>query len=98
MVQLIGHPRRGAKFPKLTAFFEASMSPTQLEQQKQLVQQWSEAGPLLEQVRQEELLQMTPQQRRAASLAVLDLVVAAPCDRTTSGLIEQQRIFMRARR
>lgn len=74
------------------------MTSTELEQQKRLVQQWREAGPLLEQARQEELLRMTPTQRRAASLAVLDLVAKLPCHRATSGLIEQQRIFMRARR
>ena len=74
------------------------MTPIELEQQKRLVQQWREAGPLLEQARQEELLRMTPKQRRVASLAVLDLVANLPCDRITSGLIEQQRIFMRAPR
>jgi hypothetical protein len=74
------------------------MRLSQLERQKQLVQQWREAAPLLEQVRQEELLQMSPQQRQAASLAVLELAATVPCDRMTSGLVEQQRIFMRARR
>jgi hypothetical protein len=69
-----------------------------LEQQRQLVRQWTDAAPLLEQARQEELLQMTPEERRAASVAVLDLVAHLPNERTTSGLVEQQRIFMRARR
>ena len=41
---------------------------------------------------------MTPDERRAASLAVLDLVAHLPNERMTSGLVEQQRIFMRARR
>jgi hypothetical protein len=69
-----------------------------LEQQRRLVRQWRDAAPLLEQARQEELLQMTPDERRAASLAVLDLVAHLPNERMTSGLVEQQRIFMRARR
>lgn len=68
-----------------------------LAQQRQLVRQWRDAAPLLEKARQDELLQMTPAQRRAASIAVLDLVAHLPNERTTSGLVEQQRVFMRAR-
>ncbi len=74
------------------------MTPAQLEQQKLWARQWREAGPLLEQARQEELLKMTYKQRQAASLAVLDLVAHVRCERTTSRLVEQQRVFMRARR
>jgi hypothetical protein len=74
------------------------MNAEDLKRHQQVARQWREAGLLLEQARQEELLQMTPEKRRAASLSVLDLVANLPCERTTSGLVEQQRIFMRARR
>jgi len=74
------------------------MTPEQLQQGKEWARRWKEAGPLLERIRQEELLEMTPERRRAASLAVLDMGAPFDCHRTTSGLVEQQRIFMRARR
>ena len=74
------------------------MNAEDLKRSKQLAGHWREAGPLLEEARQEELLQMTPENRRAASLAILDLVANLPRERTTSGFVEQQRIFMRARR
>ena len=71
------------------------------ELNRRWVAQWRTTGPLLEAIRAEELRAMTEEQARAASEMLL---AAAPIpgdprtDSTTSGLVEQQRIFARARK
>jgi hypothetical protein len=66
------------------------------EEQKQLVKQWEVTGPLLERLRREEL-RGKPYDWREAD-ALLSLVDHADLpERMTSGLVEQQRIFMRGR-
>lgn len=52
---------------------------------------------MLERVRREELRRQTPQEAAAAfeSLAELACDVYKPATRTTSGFVDQQRIFQR---
>ena len=71
------------------------------ELNRRWVEQWRTTGPMLEAIRAEELRAMTDEQARAASEMLL---AAAPIPgdprthSTTSGLIEQQRIFARGRK
>ena len=71
------------------------------EEQVAWLAQWRRAAVELDLVRTRELAALTPAQAFAASDALLALVepgVVAEHRRTTSGLVEQQRIFGRARR
>jgi hypothetical protein len=66
------------------------------EEQKRLVKQWEITGPLLERIRREELRDKPFDWREVDDLLSLADQTAVP-ERTTSGLVEQQRIFMRGR-
>ena len=63
------------------------------------VEQWRMAGPLLERVRYEELRAMTDDEAARAfeSLAELACDDNHPTSRTTSGFVEQQRLFLKLR-
>ncbi|MEX2122092.1 MAG: hypothetical protein WD847_21105 [Pirellulales bacterium] len=63
-----------------------------------MVRHWQRVGPLLEQVRQRELRAMDDAAARVAIERVLELGAALPAVRTTSGLVEQQRLFQKWRR
>lgn len=63
-----------------------------------VVAQWRQAGPLLEKVRREELRRLTDADALAAAEELLDLVrLLPPPAAGESGLVEQQRVFARAR-
>lgn len=65
------------------------------EEQRQLVRQWAETGRLLEQIRREELRGKPYDWKEVdALLSLADHYDGPP--RLTSGLVEQQRIFMKA--
>ena len=61
------------------------------------VQHWQQVGPLLEKVRHDELRAMTDEDSRRAfqSLAEFACEVNHPKPRTTSGFVEQQRLFLK---
>ena len=61
------------------------------------VEHWQAVGPLLERVRHEELRAMTDDEAALAfeSLAELACEVNNPTPRTTSGFVEQQRLFQK---
>lgn len=63
--------------------------------------QWREAEGELRKVRARELRELSDEQARQASLALLELGSKVPVSRRRlmhSGLVEQQRIFQRAAR
>ena len=65
------------------------------------MEQWRSAGPALDAERRERLARLEGERAAAAVDAVLDLAAHAPrspARRSTSGLIEQQALFARARR
>jgi hypothetical protein len=68
------------------------------EQARELVQRWRDAGPELEKFRREELRKLTDDDVRAQIHALLEIGTLVPCVRRSSGLVEQQRIFQKARR
>jgi hypothetical protein len=62
------------------------------------VEHWKKAGAMLAEVRCAELRNYDYDQHREAILALLELAVAHAPPRLTSGLVEQQRLFMAAMR
>ena len=71
-------------------------TPEQIAQGRQWVQAWQEAGPELECLRREELRQLDPERAIALLCGPADYHVPPRAPRPTSGLIEQQRWFMKA--
>jgi hypothetical protein len=63
-----------------------------------VVAQWRQAGPALARVHRDELRQLTDAQALTAAEELLDLVRLLPPPTGISGLVEQQRLFARARR
>ena len=76
----------------------AGWNPAQIATGRRWVQAWKEAGPRLERVRREELRRLDP--RRGIALLCGEANYTSPqrAPRPTSGLVEQQRWFLRARR
>jgi len=71
------------------------------EEQKKWMAQWRSAEVALLEVKREELRALSDEEAQAACdllLANADEFYVPPQMRTSSGLVEQQRIFMRARR
>jgi hypothetical protein len=64
------------------------------------VQQWQRVGPIMEKLRHEELRAMTDEQARHAFLSVADLAfkLSEWPVRTSSGFVEQQRLFLKLRK
>ena len=63
------------------------------------VETWKRAGPLLEKIRHEELRAMTDRDVQRAFQSLSGLVARMPDrrPRTTSGFVEQQRLFLKLR-
>ena len=59
------------------------------------VKTWQEAGPRLERVRREELRRLDPEQALVLLCGEADYTVPPRAPRPTSGLVEQQRWFMK---
>jgi len=65
------------------------------------MEQWRSAGPALDTERRERLGRLDAERAATAVAAVLDLAARAPRSatrHTSSGLVEQQALFARARR
>ena len=58
---------------------------------------WRKTGPALAQVRRDELRRLTDAEALAAAEELLDLLRLLPPSAGVSGLVEQQRLFARAR-
>jgi hypothetical protein len=74
----------------------ANWTPEQIAQGKIWVKAWQEAGPVMEKLRREELRNLDG--RRAIELLCgpADYHVAPRAPKPFSGLVEQQRWFMKA--
>ena len=71
-------------------------SPQQIADARRWVRTWRQAGPRLEQVRRDELRRLDPQRAVALLCGEADYTVPPRAPRPTSGLVEQQRWFMKA--
>lgn len=74
----------------------ANWTPEQIAQGKIWVQAWRDAGPILEQLRRDELRQLDPQRAIALLCGPADYRVSPRAPKPISGLVEQQRWFMKA--
>jgi hypothetical protein len=75
----------------------AGWTPEQIAQGKKWVQTWAEAGPALEKIRREELRKIDGMKAISLLCGPADYRVAPRAPKPYSGLVEQQRWFMKAR-
>ena len=73
-------------------------TPEEIARGRQWVQAWREAGPVLERLRRDELRRLDGYRAIAHLCASADYHQPPRVARPTSGLIDQQRWFMKARR
>lgn len=75
----------------------ASWSPEQVAQARRWVQAWKNAAPELERVRRRELRELDVSKAIALLCGEADYRRPPRAPKPTSGLIEQQRVFRKAR-
>lgn len=68
------------------------------DEAREYVERWKKAGPALEKIRREELRNLSHEACQRQVQSLLSIGIANQQPRRTSGLIEQQRIFQKARR
>lgn len=73
----------------------ADLSPDQIALTRRWVKTWREAGPRLERVHRDELRRLDQQRAIALLCGEADYTVPPRAPRPTSGLVEQQRWFMK---
>ena len=76
----------------------APFGAAEREQGRAWVRTWEKAGRELERIRAQELAAMTEDDARRAMLDVFDLWTPPEEPSTSSGLLEQQRLFVHFRR
>ena len=76
----------------------AHWTPEQIAHGKQWVQAWRKAGPVLEQLRRDELRRLDGSKAIALLYGPADYRTPPRAPKPSSGLIEQQRWFMKAAR
>jgi hypothetical protein len=74
----------------------ADWTPEQIANGKRWVQAWREAGPVLEQLRRDELRRIDGRKAIALLCGPADYRTAPRAPKPNSGLVEQQRWFMKA--
>ena len=74
----------------------AGWTQDQIDAARRWVEVWKQAGPRLERLRREELRRLDPQRAIALLCGEADYTVPPRAPQPTSGLIEQQRWFMKA--
>ena len=67
------------------------------DEAREFVRRWQKAGPELERIRREELRALSEADGRELFCSVLELADLDLQNRPMSGLVEQQRIFQKAR-
>lgn len=67
------------------------------DEAREFVERWKKAGPALEAVRREELRNLTHEDCQKQIRALMNIGNIRPQQRLSSGLVEQQRIFGKAR-
>jgi hypothetical protein len=67
---------------------------------KQWVEQWRRAGPLLDAVKRKELQALTDEEAARQCVSLFEFALSSPSykPRTTSGFVEQQRLFLKLRK
>jgi len=70
---------------------------TKIEELAQWVETWKRAEVALEKVRRKELREFNYEERREAVLGMLELAALFRRPRNTSGMIEMQKLFRKAR-
>lgn len=65
---------------------------------KRWVQAWKDAGPELERIRRQELRSLAPGEGVSLLCSEADYTVPPRAPKPTSGLVDQQRWFMKAAR
>lgn len=75
----------------------ANWTPEQIAQGKQWVETWKNAGIELERIKREELRSLDTRRAIEMLCGDADYTKAPYAPLPTSGLIEQQRLFMKAR-
>ena len=73
-------------------------SDSELLALREMVLHWQSIAPRLEEIRRRELQALNYGSTAAIINDVLELADLTPAIRTTSGLVEQQRIFQKARK
>jgi hypothetical protein len=76
----------------------SSWTPEQIAVGRRWTAAWKAAAPVLEQVRRAELRRVDPYQAITLLCGPADYRVAPRAPKATSGLVEQQRWFQKARR
>ncbi len=74
----------------------ADWPPEQVDLARRWVETWKKAGPELEKIRREELRRLDAYQAMALLCGPADYTVPPRCPKPSSGLVEQQRWFMKA--
>jgi hypothetical protein len=74
----------------------ADWTPEQVALGKRWVRTWKEAAPALERLRRQELRRLDPELAVSLLCGPADYRVPPRCPKPTSGLVEQQRWFMKA--
>jgi hypothetical protein len=74
-----------------------SWTPAQIERGREAVENWRVAGELMERLRREELRRLDGYKAISLLCGPADYTVPPRAPKPTSGLIEQQRWFMKAR-
>jgi len=83
----------------MTEFFKlANWTPEQIADAQRWVEIWKRAGVALERVKRDELRRLDHQHILQLLCGPADYTVPPRAPKPTSGLIEQQRLFMKARR
>jgi hypothetical protein len=73
------------------------MQDQERERTRAWVENWARVGPQLEAIRRRELRAMTYQERIRAIDTLLQIGCRFAKPRSSSGLVEQQRLFQKAR-
>ena len=73
------------------------MSDAETDRNRAWVENWAKAGPKLEEIRRRELRALKYEDHVEIIDALLDMGVRFGTARTTSGLVQQQRLFQKAR-
>jgi len=76
----------------------ADWTPEQIALGRRWVQAWKQAAPEMEKLRREELRRLDPQRAIAMLCGPADYRAPPREARSTSGLVEQQKWFMKAAR
>jgi hypothetical protein len=74
----------------------ADWTPEQIDQGRRWVQAWKEAGQVMDRLRRTELRQLDGHRAIALLCGPADYREAPRAPKPTSGLVEQQRWFMKA--